>query len=75
MKINRYFLVHYAAYMQNGTQFLGLSSVMTNGSFINRDRFIKDIKKEGSENGQDIKSVLPTQIMELNEQDYLDWYE
>lgn len=71
----RYFLVHYAAYMENGQQFLGLSTIITEGKYINKRRFIKDIKDEGKENGQDIKSILPTQIMELNEKDYLDWHE
>ena len=74
-KVNRYFLVHYAAYLESGAQFLGLSTVMTDGAFINKNRFINDTKAEGKENGQDIKNILPIQIMELTEKDYLDWYE
>lgn len=72
---NRYFLVHYAAYMKSGAQFLGLSTVMTDGTFVNKKRFIEDTKAEGKDNDTNIANVLPIQIMELTEQDYLDWYE
>lgn len=71
----RYFLVHYAAYTEKGEQFLGLCSIITEGNFINKNRFTNDILAEGGENGQVIANVLITQIMELTEKDYLDWYE
>jgi hypothetical protein len=76
MKQIRYFLVNYAVYTEAGNQFLGLSSVMTEGKYINKDRFIKSIKGEGIENNPDpIKGVIVTGINELTEKDYLDWYE
>ena len=71
----RYFLVSYVAHMVSREQFLGLSSVITEDSFINKKRFIKGIIDEGRDNAKFIKSVLITQILELTEQDYLDWYE
>lgn len=71
----RYFLVNYAAYMDNGDLFQGLATVITEGKFVNQKRFKKDVKEEGADNEQNIKSVLIGNITELTESDYLDWHE
>jgi len=74
--MRRYFLVHYQAVTPENHIFMGMLSIMMeDGAFINRKHTERLIKEGAS--GQDFSkaNVVISNIMELSEEDYLDWYE
>ena len=74
--MRRYFIVNYEAVTVQNHIYKGiLSLVMEDGSFINRKHTEKLIRDNTE--GVDLTgaTIVITGIMELSEDDYLDWYE
>ena len=78
--MRRYFLIHYQAVTSENHIYMGMVSiVMEDGSYINRKHTEETIKRSASDGGSGVNldegRVVIGNIIELNESDYLDWYE
>lgn len=74
--MRRYFLVNYQAITPKDHLYAGMISLMMeDGTFINRKYTEKLIRENTNEVDLRNAAVTITNIIELNEEDYLDWYE
>lgn len=72
----RYFLVNYQAITNEGHIYLGLLSIMMeDGRYINRKYTEKLIRDNTNDVDLSDAKVVIANITELDEEDYLDWYE
>ena len=70
--MKRYFIVFYSCQSKEGN-YSGHVDVTTElGLYVNRKGFTSDLIAESK---YKITSVIITNIIELNESDYLDWFE
>ena len=71
-KDKRYFIVFYEAINTiTDRKFKGWCGVNTDGSYVSLKEIKKDIKDYHK--GFDLKDIMPTNIIELNESDYNDF--
>lgn len=69
--LKRYFIVFYYCIIKRG-KYSGHTDVLReDGGYVNRRQFIEDTIRDSV---HDVSSVVITNIIELNESDYLDWY-
>ena len=70
MNKSRYFLVFLEGKNEKGNRIRGMTDFVTNGFYLNHKKMIETLKEDHS-----ATNVIITNIIELNQSDYNDFFE